>query len=298
MGSNTFLCLIVDIVDGKIIKTLRDEVRVVRLGQNLFETKRFHPEALKRADECLAAYSENIKKFKVEKVFAVATSAARDAANKEELFKIGAKHGIPIKVIDGKTEAQVTYVGSTVGVSESEMVAVIDVGGGSTEVVCKGVDREIIKHSFNLGCVRLTEKFVSQDPIPEKDFLALKEFIQKSISEKSELLKQMRPSRIIAVAGTPTTLADILLGGGFVEDKIENYYISNKILIEWISRLAKLSSAERLKIKGMAKGREDVMVAGLIILSELVMTLGLEGIFVSTKGVRYGVALEGSRGNL
>ncbi|MDZ4662916.1 MAG: Ppx/GppA phosphatase family protein [Pseudomonadota bacterium] len=298
LGSNTFLCLIVDIVDGKIQKTLYDEVRVVRLGQNLFESKKFHPAALKRADECLATYSENIKKYNVEKIFAVATSAARDAENKDELFKIGLQHNIPIKIIDGKTEAQVTYIGSTVGVSESESVAVIDVGGGSTEVVCKDSGGQFIKHSFNLGCVRLTEKFISKDPISKTELDNLKCFIENSISEKSDLLKKMHPMRIIAVAGTPTTLADILLGGGFDQEKIDNYFISCELLVEWIERLSQLSNHERLSIKGMARGREDVIVSGLVILSELVKVLGLEGIFVSTKGVRYGVAIEGYRGKL
>lgn len=298
LGSNTFLCLIADVVEGKIEKTLYDEVRVVRLGQNLFETKRFHPDALKRAEECLAEYAKNIKKLRVEKIFAVATSAARDAANKEELFRIGTKHGISIKVIDGKTEAQVTYVGSTVGLKDNEMVAVIDVGGGSTEVVCKDEKKEIIKHSFDLGCVRLTEKFVTKNPIPKEELIALKNFIVKSISEKAELLKKMCPSRVVAVAGTPTTLADVLLGGGFNQEKIDNYYIAQKDLIVWTERLAKLSTEERLKIKGMAKGREDVIVSGLIILSELVSALSLDGIYVSTKGVRYGVAIEGLRGKI
>ncbi len=298
LGSNTFLCLIADIVDGRVHKVIHDEVRVVRLGQNLFETRKFHPEALKRADECLKAYGEIIKKHSVEKVFAVATSAARDAENKEKLFEIGNRYKIPIQIIDGKMEAQVTYAGATIDCSPSERVVVVDVGGGSTEFVGKNKQGEVVKHSFNLGCVRLTEKYVTQNPIPQNEKKNLTDFIEKSILEKSELMGQMKHAKIIAVAGTPTTLADMILGGGFDESKIDGHFISKKDLSKWTEKLSNMSVEERLKIKGMAKGREDVMIAGLIILEKAIEVLEVDGIYVSTKGVRFGVAIEGCRGGI
>lgn len=291
LGSNTFILLIADVEKEKL-QVVLDETKIVRLGQNLFETKSFHPDALKRADVCLGEFSKLIKKHKVDKTVSAATSASRDAKNKEEFFALGAKHEIPINVISGDDEARLTYLGAGGRIKGGEKIIVIDVGGGSTEVVGKNKLDEVCKHSFDLGCVRLNEKFLTKHPVIDSELNALKEFIAKTLSEKKDFLQSIAGQKIVAVAGTPTTVADIIHGGGFNKDKIQNYFIG---LDEWESllhRLQKLSLEERIKIPGMTKGREDVIISGMIILLQLTKILGQKGFYVSTQGVRYGLALD------
>ena len=136
LGSNTFLCLIAEVQSAGIVKIYSDHSEVVRLGQELEKTKSFHPEALIRADVCLRRYSEIIKTEKIDRILAMATSAARDAKNSEELFKLAAKYAIPLEIVPGDREAQITYQGAVSGNFENAMdTMVIDIGGGSTEII-------------------------------------------------------------------------------------------------------------------------------------------------------------------
>src|SRR5688572_18471439 len=112
LGSNTLLCLIAEVEKNSIKNVLHDQVEIVSLGQGLSNSRSFHPDALERADNALEKFSKTISEFKREKILAMATSAARDAENKEALFALGRKHGIPIEIIPGEKEAEITYQGS------------------------------------------------------------------------------------------------------------------------------------------------------------------------------------------
>lgn len=290
LGSNTFLLLVAEVDGSRVTRVLHDEVQVVRLGQELFETGEFHIDALKRAENCLTRFSETIKKYSIDRVGAVATSAARDAKNQNLLFAITKKLAIPVEIISGDLEAKLTYLGG--GGGSEDGICVIDVGGGSTEVVGKDSQGALVKHSFNLGSVRLTEKFISSHPVKSDEMRALSDFINTELERKSSLRQQIDIKKIVAVAGTPTTIADMKLGGGFVREKIENYFMSQQDFADYLLRLSQLSLEERLRIPGMSKGREDVIVAGMAILANVVRWLGGQGFYVSTKGVRYGLAIE------
>ncbi len=290
LGSNTFILLIAEVINGDVKKVLVDETRVVRLGQNLFESGELHPEALKRADDCFAEFRKIIDEHQVDQVVSVATSASRDAKNKEKFFALGEKHKIPIKVISGDLEAKLTYQGA------GGSGVVVDVGGGSTEVVGKSKKGDLLKHSFNLGCVRLNEKFLTQHPTRKGEVDNLEKYILAQFEEKKEFLAAFKGSDLVAVAGTPTTVADMMLGGGFDRKKIDNSFIP---IDEWnllLKNLCALSREQRLKIPGMKKGREDVIISGMVILSLLAKKLEAKGFHISTKGVRYGLAIEAASG--
>lgn len=160
LGTNSFLCLIAEVDQNKIKSIVSDQVEVVRLGQEVQQTKRFHPEALERAEKCLQNFRRTIDLHKPEKILAMATSAARDVSNAEELFYIGKKLMIPIEIIPGNKEAEITFFGSISGESiGSQETAVIDIGGGSTEIIL-GSEKEIhFSKSVNIGAVRLTRCF-------------------------------------------------------------------------------------------------------------------------------------------
>jgi exopolyphosphatase/guanosine-5'-triphosphate,3'-diphosphate pyrophosphatase len=288
LGSNTFLLLIAEVKGGKIERVLHDEVMVTRLGQGIHAKREFHPEALIRADQCLKKYRETIDRLSVDRVAAVATSAARDAKNSAAFFKIAEKHKIPVRILSGDEEAEVTFLGATSGREELEGLAVIDVGGGSTEIIGSKGGR-LSGCSLDLGSVRLTELFLPRHPCAEEDLSRLEEYVASNISGARPQIPT-NVQKVIAVAGTPTTLAMLKLEREFVADLIEGSELSVAEILVWRDRLARMSVADRETLNGMPPGRADVLVAGLTILARASEALGCTNVSVSTQGVRHGLA--------
>lgn len=291
LGTNTFLLLIADVDKQGIHRVICDETEVTRLGQGVHQNRRFHVEALARAEKCFARFQQIILKNKVEAIVAVATSAARDVENRDEFFSLGKKYGIPIQVIAGDAEAELTFSGATVGLNAVGEKIVIDVGGGSTEIIGGNSEKDAFGTSVNIGSVRLTELFVSSHPINKQELVKIYEFAKQALVSSRECLPTSKTATVIASAGTPTTLAAVDLGREFDEKLIHGYHISRAKIADWIQRLAGMTVEERQALKGMQANRADVIVAGLSILLAAVDVLGAAEIVVSTKGVRFGLAL-------
>lgn len=290
LGSNTTLLLIAEIIDGKIVRVIRDELRVTRMGQGVHQNRSFHPDALKRVRECFGEYSKIIKEEKVQSVVAMATSAARDVTNAEDLFKIGLDVGIPIEIIPGSQEADITFKGSTFDEKNLNGLAVIDVGGGSTEVIGESPNGKIEGVSVNLGSVRLTEIFVKSHPIDNESMIEMKKYIDAQISEaQGQFPKSVR--EVLAVAGTPTTLAAVIQQKEYSHEVVHGFKITLDELYTWQERLAKMTVEERRALPGMDQKRADVIVAGIAILAATTKSLGAKSLRVSDRGVRFGVAL-------
>ncbi|XGC80922.1 Ppx/GppA family phosphatase [Bdellovibrio bacteriovorus] len=291
LGTNTFLCLIAEGNEKGITQVHADLVKVVRLGQGVDKTGEFHPEALVRARECLSEFKSEIDKHNVDLILAMATSAARDAKNGAELFKIGAELGIPVEIIPGEDEARITYQGATAGANHKNLTSlVVDVGGGSTELILGRGEQILFGESLNIGAVRLTEKFISTQPVPASEKAALHEYIENEIKSVIAELKKENIDQIIAVAGTPTSLVAIEIGG-FDEKKVDGYFLSKERLEYWVNEFSN-TTVEEKKSKYQLGGRADIIFAGTSILLAVINSLNLPGMVVSTKGVRYGVALE------
>ncbi len=289
LGTNTFLLLIAEVVEGEIKQVFVDEVRVVRLGQGVHESREFHPEALKRAELCLAEFSGIIKKMNCDQVVAVATSAARDVRNVHEFIQMGERYQIPISVIAGQIEAEITYSGAQVGLS-NQNIAVIDVGGGSTEIMGRNASGALTGVSLNIGSVRLTEMFLSRHPCPAADLLQLEAYIREQI----DMHRKRLPTgfnEIVAVAGTPTTLTTLTLQTSFDEKKVHGFLLDTDQIFRLRDQMAGLDLLRRQALPGMEPKRADVLVAGATILGLCAQALGAKSVRVSTKGVRYGVAL-------
>ena len=292
LGSNTFLCLIAEVENSQITKIYHDSVEAVRLGQELSKNKKFHPEALQRADKCLQEFSKIIEQHKPQHILAMATSAARDAENKEEFFAIAKKHNIPLEIIAGDKEASITYKG---GVSaqgyEPTQRMVIDIGGGSTEFIFGKGLQLLNGKSLDIGCVRLTERFISAQPTPANEIEKITSYIQQELQQILKLKPaNFKVEEILAVAGTPTAIAAAEIGG-FVAEKIDGYKLTEKSLNTWLDKLQKASVEEKIKM-GIPAGRADVIIIGVITLLQTLKAFNLSDIIVSTRGVRYGVALE------
>ena len=290
LGSNTFLLLIAEVEKSKVTQIYCEECQVTRLGQGVDETREFHQEALERAKNCLCYYGGLIKQHQPEKVMAVATSAVRDVKNHDEFFAIASANSIPVKVISGDMEARMTFMGALSDLVSDQNYWVIDVGGGSTEIIF-GSKNHLQGQSLDLGCVRLTEQFITAHPISSEELSRMREF---TCQQLKVLNQEASPGQgpIVAVAGTPTTLAAVLLEVPMGAEKIHGFEINLDTLKIWIKRLAGMTVEERAQLPGMEPLRADVIVAGLVILSEATQHLGGKSVLVSTRGVRYGLALE------
>ncbi len=287
-GTNTCLCLVAD-VEGKQLRVLADDVEIVRLGQGVDVSGRLAAAALARFDNALGRFALTLARLKPERILACATSAARDSVNREELIAIGRKHGIPIEVISGEQEAELTFRGTFAEepLSAASMpVAVIDVGGGSTELMFGEPGRLDSRISLDVGAVRLTERFSSMpDPVA-----AMRNAVQFAI-KSSGFSADGKCRSVIGVAGTPTTLAAVELGlDRFDSSRVHGHLFTIAGIEEWISRLARMSNDERSSLPGMEPKRADVIVAGLVCLVEGLRALNQLELRVSTRGLRYGVA--------
>ncbi len=288
LGSNTFLCLIAEVEENLITRIYEDTLEVVRLGQDVGQTKKLHPEALFRADACLKNFKAVIDRHQPDKVLAMATSAARDATNKELLFAIGQKYKIPIEIIPGSEEARITFNGAMSGQADHARRLIVDIGGGSTEFIFGDSQ---IKHSqsLNVGCVRLTEKFVTSQPTSTFEISE----IQKTIAENFHQLSKFQEKNtfeILAVAGTPTSLVTAEIGS-FDAEKIEGSVLTQESLEKWKTFLQASTLEEKIK-KGLPPGRADVILVGVLILIETLKYFNKDKLYVSTRGVRHGIALE------
>ena len=298
LGTNTFINLIADVEDSRIARVYLDDVVVVRLGQGVDRAGALHPDALVRAENCLKKFRQQIDKHAVDKVVSVATSAVRGASNKKDFVQMAQKYGIPVETVSGETEAELTFLGATFDLWNSQGVAVVDIGGGSTEIICRGGSGGLVGQSLDIGSVRLTERRVTKQPILDEELENIQMDIQKQLTSLGggPLGSQtVFVKTLIAVAGTPTTLAALTQRRSFSEDVVHGYVLKKQDIDSWISRLAAMPVAQRLTLPGMQAGREDVLVAGSMILSAVANFFSLAEVIVSTKGVRYGLALRAAK---
>ncbi|MCB0420032.1 MAG: Ppx/GppA family phosphatase [Bdellovibrionales bacterium] len=290
LGSNSFLQLIADVEEGKIIQVISDEVEITRLAQDVNQNKKLHPEALQRAEKCFQVFHSVAQKFHVDKSIAVATSAARDSSNSEELIELGKKYGIKIYVIDGPTEAQLSFSGATYDEPYKKEMMIVDVGGGSTEFLSKSQQDSVSAVSIDVGCVRLYELFWKEDPISSSHLIEMKHYIRKSL--QSYFPSPESVFKMLAVAGTPTTLACLEIGEEFNEQKIEGMEITKMEIELWEQKLCQHDVLARKSLPGMPAKRADVIGVGAVILNEAMDHFSTKKLVVTTKGVRHGLAME------
>tara|TARA_B100000749_G_scaffold122825_1_gene93812 strand:- start:52099 stop:53004 length:906 start_codon:yes stop_codon:yes gene_type:complete len=289
LGSNSFLLTIVEF-NGEKIQVLHDEGVVTRLGQEVGKTKKLHPEALARAEDCFREFSQKIKKFNVDRTVATATSAARDATNGSLFIDLGKKYDIPIEIITGQREAELTYGGGLHDLGPLDHPMIIDVGGGSTEFMSV-MDGQLLGMSLDIGSVRLSERHISGHPVPSKELQAVKDNIEIELRRLPEELKIENVS-LVAVAGTPTTLMNIINAREFDWELTHGKGVELSEAKLWLDKLADMSTKERLQLPGMQAGREDVIVAGLQILVSSMEFFNCSNLTVSCAGVRYGLVQE------
>jgi exopolyphosphatase/guanosine-5'-triphosphate,3'-diphosphate pyrophosphatase len=279
-GTNTTRLLVADVVDSRIDEILRKST-ITRLGEGVDARHRLLPFPIARVRNCLADYRKELESLGAERALLVATSAIRDAENGEAfLGEIEWSYGFTTRLLTGDEEAAMTLRG--VGGVEKGTV-VIDVGGGSTELI-----RSAGRVSTELGSVRLTERFLASDPPSPGERDALAKAIRAVLSEHDA-----DATRGLGVAGTVTSLAALDLGlVEYDSDRVHGHRLSETAVEEQVERLAALPLADRREVPGLEPERAPVIVAGATILLETMRYLALHEIEVSERDILDGAALE------
>lgn len=297
IGTNTALLLIAEVQDEKL-RIVEEQQRVPRLGEGVDESRNISPEAAQRVSKAIKEYRTIIENRYpgIDDLRVAATSAVRDANNRNEfLQQIKAETGIDIRVLSGFEEAQYTFrgaqsvLGDEVGAKQK---VVIDIGGGSTEVA-SGQTAIRDRYSYDVGCVRFTERFLNDDPPADRQISECRKAIHEMLETYE--FNFADDSVLIGVAGTVTSLAYIdkdcrqydseaLNGYQIPREKLQHYIAEFK---EW--PVKKLTDAYPV----VMEGRGDIFLAGLLILESFIRYYDFDGLITSTGGIRHGILLDG-----
>ncbi|MGH1469457.1 MAG: hypothetical protein ACRBBP_11405 [Bdellovibrionales bacterium] len=288
LGSNSFLCLVSEKQPNGSLKILSDESIITRLGQGVQKEGKLTKEGLLRAAQAFSRFKETMDKFEVEKVEAVTTAAAREASNFSDLQDLGKQYGIPIKLISGEKEAELSFAGAVSDEARAGSL-LLDIGGGSTEMAYYKENGELFLRSLPLGSVRLGEMFISDwADLGREDLEKMREQIYKTLDVSWG--EERPPQKAwVAVAGTPTSLKAVQIKE-FNPEKINQSNMTLSEIKNVNNDLLAMTLAERRKVPGLQSKRADVIPVGGLILETLMIWAGVDELEVSTGGLRYGLA--------
>ncbi|WP_201274527.1 Ppx/GppA phosphatase family protein [Mycolicibacterium sp. CH28] len=304
-GTNSIRLLVADLADGRL-RDVHREMRIVRLGQGVDATGQFAPDALARTRAALADYALLLERFGVGTVRMVATSATRDAANRDVFFAMTAEvlgaviPGAVAEVISGAEEAELSFNGA-VGELDSATApfVVVDLGGGSTEVVLGSAPADGgVQASFSadIGCVRLTERCLHSDPPTAAEVAAAREVVRERLGEALRVVPVEQAKTWVGVAGTFTTIAALAQRmTTYDSDAIHLSRVPFGDLLPVCDQLIGMTRKQRAALGPMHEGRVDVIGGGSIVVEELAEALrqraGIDELIVSEHDILDGIAL-------
>lgn len=296
IGTNSIRCLVAD-VNGDEFRTLFREARITRLGESLASEMELKDEAIERALHAIRDYHDSIKLLNAERVRAVATSAVRDAANQDVfLSKVSECCGYEVEVLNGLEEAELSFRGATYANDESFVgnrpTLVIDIGGGSTEIIVGDQEKILHSESIDVGCVRLYELFLHHDPPSLSDLKALRDYLWQKTRDVTERVHPFFPARAIGLAGTITTLSAIKQQlRVYTPERIHGSFLSRVDVNAIYERLLKLPIDTRKRVIGLQPERADTIISGTLILLDLMKGMHLLEIMVSEHDILDGLVL-------
>jgi exopolyphosphatase/guanosine-5'-triphosphate,3'-diphosphate pyrophosphatase len=296
LGTNSTRLLVADVIDGNVEEIAR-RLTITRLGEGVDARRRLLPVPIARVRNCLAEYRGELESLGAERTLAVATSAVRDAENGEAfLGEIEWSYGFITRLLSGDEEAQLTFAGVTAARDGTDPILVVDVGGGSTELIVGARDRVEYHSSLDLGCVRMTERFLHSDPPGGRELDACSAFTKELLAERVPEAVRDRVDHAVGVAGTVTTLAALDLGlEAYDPDRVHGHRVSRAAVDKQLERLAAVPLEERRAIPGLEPERAPVIVAGVVIVREVLDHFGLDALEASEHDILDGAALEAAR---
>jgi exopolyphosphatase/guanosine-5'-triphosphate,3'-diphosphate pyrophosphatase len=297
IGTNSIRLILVRLNPNHSYTVLRQEKEVVRLGENEFKNHLLQPEAMKRAVLVCKKFVELATSFGAGEIIAVATSAAREAKNQAEFLKqLKDEAKLEVRIIPGKEEARLIYLGVSSGVHIGRKKAIfIDIGGGSTEIAIGDQTQQYYLDSFELGSIRLTTMFIQDGDtgqVPQDVYERMKLHIKKRIFKTVQFIKSARIECAFGSSGTIVNLAEISMNMNERGDAGRNLVLSYKNLRKVVLTLCKLVLDERKKIRGINPERADIIVGGAAILETIMEEFGLEEIRISDRGIVHGMLMD------
>ncbi|MFT3914320.1 MAG: Ppx/GppA phosphatase family protein [Anaeromyxobacteraceae bacterium] len=302
VGTNTVLLLVAE-VRGEALVAVKERAEITRLGKGVDATGRLDPAAIARTVAVLADYAREARALGATEIICVATSAARDAANGGEFFEAArAAAGLEPEIIGGDEEARLVYASAwrdfggpatvkrATSTAPEAALAVLDVGGGSTEFIVGRGAAPDARTSLQVGAVRLTERHVRTDPLSPADRAALVAGARAALAPITSLAARAPGARLVGIAGTVTTLAAVEQAlPAYDADRVHGSTLTLAQVDAVVDRLAGLAVTARAALPGMEPKRADVILAGGVVVAEAMRLGGFEELVVSDRGVRWGL---------
>ncbi len=292
IGTNTILLLIAETAPDGGIRVVHDEQVIARLGKGVDAERMITRETIERVEGFLRTYAATCERYHVDTVTAVGTSAVRDARNRQEFIDTIARNtGITVEVLSGEEEAMWTYRG---GISEfagaAERYSVVDIGGGSTEIIVGSAGNILSSISLDIGSVRITERILRDSPPETSSLIEAHELILSQMPR--DLTGTIAGTFAVGVAGTLTTLAALHQRlPAYAPERVTGYSLEHEDVCAMFALLKDKSVSQIAAFPQISAGRADIILAGILILMGYMESGGLRRITVSDRGLRYGILI-------
>ncbi len=293
IGTNSVRCTIVEVLVGGPRKTIDDEKAYTRLGRGLYESGRLSEQSIDDTLDALDRMLQIAEQHDVTHIRAVATAAVRRADNAGDFIeRVRERLAIDIEIIDEDEEARLAFLSAADGLGVEGRSAVVDIGGGSVEVI-RATDRQVeFMTSLPLGAVVLSERYHTEDPIPKGDYERLVKYVRRTLKEA--LAPDPDPvSRLIGSGGTVTTIGTLIAAQRSPSlTSVHAFEFRRAELIHLLAYLRHSTADQRQRMKAMPEGRVDIILAGAVVLDECMRALGVNEIVVNAHGMREGVIVD------
>lgn len=284
IGTNSMRLLIADYENNKI-ENRRKYINTTRIGQGVDKDGYITKEAMNRNLDALKEFSDRCKQENCEKIYCMGTSALRDSKNGQDFVNEAKKlTNIDVDIICGEEESNLGFMGVLQGTDgdKKEDILVIDIGGGSTEFIVGNEDGIKFCKSENVGALRMTEKFITTDPISDEEFESMSNFIEDTISSTMKKLKTIKISKLVGIGGAITSLSAMNQQlEVYSMDKIHNSVVTKKELEKILQNLKIMTLNDKKTLKGLQAKRADIITAGVKILHIVMENLEFEEIMIS-----------------
>lgn len=303
IGTVTCRMLVADVDAAGVIHEVDREYAITNLGEGVDAAGVLAPAAILRTVETVGGYCAVRDRLAeqgapIVKTVAVATSASRDAENSDEFVQRLAKLGVVLSVIPGSKEAGLSFSGASCNFPGQDLM-VVDIGGGSTEmVVGRAGQAPAWAHSFDIGCRRVTEKFIRTDPPASDELDRAREWVSQQLARRlGEAGKAgITPERLVAVAGTATTVVAVRDQMRVYDStKVHKALVTRQQLDRQYAELAAMPLEQRSQVVGLDPGRAPVIVAGLVIMQAVMDAVGVDGFTVSETDILHGIILDAAK---
>ncbi len=290
IGTNTILLLVAECRDDTVTG-IGHAYRVTRLGRGVDARRRIEEQTFRTCLQTVVDFWNTMKRFKCDRMFITGTSALRDVANRDEFIaSVKSQTGMKLEVLSGEEEARWTFAGGISSIRAEGLCAVLDIGGGSTELAI-GTRESLQRHaSVNAGAVRVTERFFHHDPPAPQELAKARAFVLQELERLPSI--DPRETTVVGVAGTITTLAALDCNmRTYVPDQVTGHVLSRQFVEEMFHHFARSPVRDIKKLLAVEPDRADVITGGVLILLTFMVHRNVGSVVASDRGLRYGIAI-------